>query len=304
MDFQQQDSQEFLRFLLDGMSEDLCRRKIEQKSNNNNNNNALVVSKSRSNSILPVLPQLQNGRSPERNGSHQNAQSNQYQNDHVSLTVAQGREKLSSILKLRQETRAMRDNEEENSDPAISFRQDSAHETANSSNNPSEVQQSKLRIVKDIQRARKTNNNNNAAITASNSNSMSNLNADQNEEEERRSESRPNSGKNRSTFQQVREVFVGRRSSRRKSNNQNENGENSENPADNSAHERRGSEGSVGPPNLDTQSEKEIEDQTISLYKSAFQSWNCYLKLNDSVITDIFGGLLQSTVQCTHCQTK
>ncbi|RYG92516.1 hypothetical protein EON65_59055, partial [archaeon] len=30
MDYQQQDSQEFLRFLLDGMCEDLCRRKLPE----------------------------------------------------------------------------------------------------------------------------------------------------------------------------------------------------------------------------------------------------------------------------------
>lgn len=36
----------------------------------------------------------------------------------------------------------------------------------------------------------------------------------------------------------------------------------------------------------------------------AAQAWERYLKLNESVITDIFGGLLQSTIQCMTCMHK
>jgi len=56
MDYQQQDSQEFLRFLLDGMSEDLCRKHSEQQESN-------IAGESTTSpglnlrSSLPLLPQ-------------------------------------------------------------------------------------------------------------------------------------------------------------------------------------------------------------------------------------------------------
>jgi hypothetical protein len=59
MDYQQQDSQEFLRFLLDGMSEDLCRKHSELvPASSNSTASASVASPSstRQQSILPVLP--------------------------------------------------------------------------------------------------------------------------------------------------------------------------------------------------------------------------------------------------------
>ena len=65
MDFQQQDSQEFLRFLLDGMSEDLCRKHSEQEVSSNTatqlgtnptKHDGKSVQKS-SSGILPMLPQ-------------------------------------------------------------------------------------------------------------------------------------------------------------------------------------------------------------------------------------------------------
>ena len=34
------------------------------------------------------------------------------------------------------------------------------------------------------------------------------------------------------------------------------------------------------------------------------KAWNQYLKLNDSIITDIFGGQLQSTITCLTCHNK
>ena len=34
------------------------------------------------------------------------------------------------------------------------------------------------------------------------------------------------------------------------------------------------------------------------------KAWNQYLKMNDSIITDIFGGQLQSTITCLTCHNK
>jgi hypothetical protein len=39
-------------------------------------------------------------------------------------------------------------------------------------------------------------------------------------------------------------------------------------------------------------------------FELAFSSWNVYLKFNDSVVTDIFVGQLQSTIQCMTCNHR
>ena len=75
LDYQQQDSQEFLRFLLDGMAEDLCRQQrveveienIEPQppqqstnnNNNNNNNNQEEVSSPKEKTVVPLRQKLQ-----------------------------------------------------------------------------------------------------------------------------------------------------------------------------------------------------------------------------------------------------
>jgi ubiquitin C-terminal hydrolase len=38
--------------------------------------------------------------------------------------------------------------------------------------------------------------------------------------------------------------------------------------------------------------------------KEAALAWSKYLKLNDSVITDIFAGQLQSTIECLTCHHR
>jgi hypothetical protein len=42
----------------------------------------------------------------------------------------------------------------------------------------------------------------------------------------------------------------------------------------------------------------------VNVEEEAMNAWDRYLKFNDSIITDIFGGLLQSTVQCLTCQHR
>lgn len=138
MDYQQQDSQEFLRFLLDGMSEDLCRKASQQQANDSTNiahrstsaaskSSSASVSSSGSGSsktsqgngssslaaksggtILPMLPQHTTSAetSPNSQASGQvngNATKN---NDHTDLSP-QKSGNLSQ--KLRSETRAMRE---------------------------------------------------------------------------------------------------------------------------------------------------------------------------------------------------
>lgn len=265
MDFQQQDSQEFLRFLLDGIAEDLCRRKQDPppKSNNQNSPPASTSStpaRSKSNSILPVLPSAT--KSPERN-------------ENVSQNVIQGREKLSSIIKLRNETKVMREQIDSQDDGNKSENKDS------NQGSPIEVPQSKLRIVKDIQRARQQ------AIAQEPNHS----------DEDEVSESVPNSARSKSTFTQMREAFTGKRVRRNKPSTE---GEQQQNNNESTGRERRGSDSSVN----NVAKIVESPDDILGIEKAAIKSWEGYMKLNDSIITDLFGGLLQSTIQCTTCHYR
>jgi hypothetical protein len=57
---------------------------------------------------------------------------------------------------------------------------------------------------------------------------------------------------------------------------------------------------------VSTNSSRIVSDakDIATVEKEACEAWERYLKLNDSVITDIFGGLLQSTVQCCTCNHR
>lgn len=144
MDYQQQDSQEFLRFLLDGMSEDLCRKPVQQlinESNNNSHRSTSAASKSSNTSvsvsgsgtsnsgskialgngsnsmtmksigtILPMLPQhtTSTESSPNSQASCHTKVNATNNNDHTEFSP-QNSGNLSQ--KLRSETRAMRENQ-------------------------------------------------------------------------------------------------------------------------------------------------------------------------------------------------
>ena len=132
MDFQQQDSQEFLRFLLDGMSEDLCRKSSQQANDSSSNAHRSTSAASKSSNtsvsssgsgssktsqgngvksggtILPMLPQHTTSAESSPNSlasghANGNAAKN---NDHTDLSP-QKSGNLSQ--KLRSETRAMRE---------------------------------------------------------------------------------------------------------------------------------------------------------------------------------------------------
>ena len=47
-----------------------------------------------------------------------------------------------------------------------------------------------------------------------------------------------------------------------------------------------------------------LSDNLVQVIKESNTSWNNYLKKNDSVITDIFGGQLQSTIECLTCHHR
>lgn len=47
-----------------------------------------------------------------------------------------------------------------------------------------------------------------------------------------------------------------------------------------------------------------LSDNLVQVIKESSQSWNNYMKKNDSIITDIFGGQLQSTIECLTCHHR
>lgn len=56
---------------------------------------------------------------------------------------------------------------------------------------------------------------------------------------------------------------------------------------------------------LGTSSTDDIQlDSAALAAKEARQSWDKYLKLNDSIVTDIFAGQLQSTIECLTCHHR
>ena len=137
MDYQQQDSQEFLRFLLDGMSEDLCRKSSQQANDSSSNAHRSTSAASKSSNtsvsssgsgssktsqgngssslavksggtILPMLPQHTTSAESSPNSlasGHANGNATK-NNDHTDLSP-QKSGNLSQ--KLRSETRAMRE---------------------------------------------------------------------------------------------------------------------------------------------------------------------------------------------------
>ena len=53
----------------------------------------------------------------------------------------------------------------------------------------------------------------------------------------------------------------------------------------------------------DQKKEKEKEKEpALSAQQAAFKAWQSYLRLNDSVVTDLFAGMLQSTLECQTCK--
>jgi hypothetical protein len=126
MDYQQQDSQEFLRFLLDGMSEDLCRKHSELApatavSASISNASASVTSPAsvRQSSILPILPgtPLGGGAAPDfSRTAPAGSVELDLQVKHILVSnsastspmTVNARAHASASQRLREETRAMR----------------------------------------------------------------------------------------------------------------------------------------------------------------------------------------------------
>lgn len=49
---------------------------------------------------------------------------------------------------------------------------------------------------------------------------------------------------------------------------------------------------------------KEVVSGPVPIDQQATHAWNAYLRLNDSIVTDMFAGQIQSTIECLTCNTK
>ena len=53
---------------------------------------------------------------------------------------------------------------------------------------------------------------------------------------------------------------------------------------------------------IDKEREEEQKEVTLSPQHAAYKAWQGYLRLNDSIVTDLFAGILQSTLECQNAR--
>lgn len=315
MDFQQQDSQEFLRFLLDGMSEDLCRRKpcgnsqnhVQSASTDCPQNRAVAVrTPTKSGSpILPSLPHITSTTSPGTGGDGHPQTSSRVGSDG----------KASSIQRLRLETRSMRalDHTSPRQEPSstgtgrASNQEEDVEPSGKDSHPPQPVLPSatfpggahhnKLRVLHDIQQSRLTNEED---IDHDGADVGIAANVEEEVAQSPREGAGGSSSSGRQTLSsQLRDVMTLRL---RRTKPATEGSELSRTAPLVSA-----DDSSVGGSGKDQHGS--LSSRTVVVADSAVEAeaavaWERYLKLNDSVITDIFGGLLQSTIECLTCHHR
>lgn len=378
MDFQQQDSQEFLRFLLDGMSEDLCRKHSEQETltspPGSHNLHGKADAKSLSSpTILPMLPYSTNNSPTTVNANSssgvmdfsrtapagsaefgQQQKLQQQQQEHSGRSTGG-----AASQRLRDETQRMRlSSESSNSETAIKATGsrsvgDVALSASSSTtlfpklknNNQGEEETSTGRLgsnSKYVSRLRQRSEQGfgdqsdrlSPLPTSTPSSSSSAVmpfspggvaaavvhsssekarvdavlrSADMGEDcsfEDPEGEARSKS-ENFGEPQQVKQAEIydspsGRRlrrvsRPRREENNGNVTGDGSMEADLSASFSQRLALSGVDP---------QLWTRILNAEKEARVAWGKYLKLNDSVITDIFAGQLQSTIECSTCHHR
>jgi len=331
MDYQQQDSQEFLRFLLDGMSEDLCRKRAatpkqshpQQPVSNHGeglplsgvaekpatrpaagghpaaNSASKQISVKAGGTILPMLPQ--HGANTHHSQSAESSPNSQTSSNHSVALVETDSQTSNSKAgglshKLRAETRAVRDLQlqqlqqqsarstgaalsrvnatitaandlrEEESDDDSAVIQVQPHPSASSG-------AAKAKLLADIRLSKKINSQLEAGTKAHN------LPQQQSETDDRGESNDQVMG------------LAGRRSNRLKVSSKVVTDGQTPHPV------------ATGPVPEVVPVVTGIEHLDTCLHESR-KAWAQYLKLNDSVITDLFAGQLQSTITCLTCQSK
>lgn len=342
MDYQQQDSQEFLRFLLDGISEDLCRKHSQDDHSNDSSSNCNPKSapesgalsgagRSRSStiavslSILPALvppsispspstpssssspspgllllsPQNLAGAKPvlisrfvdglsDDDDNSVTAQCSASAGNSPVLSTPNSSSSSSnstthastssSVTKLREETRHSR--------RAVDIEWSSTKRSSNQSYDEDGLSGS-IGSPLDSSSSSSNNINNNINKTSavvykyrnrwgpfkgSQKSDSDSEGGGSNEESSARSAARMNSSSNSNSS--------GYRSSTAGTRNAYEQVVPTQQPSDSTA------------------------DLSVAAEKEARQAWDKYLQLNDSIITDLFAGQLQSTIKCLTCNHR
>ena len=267
LDYQQQDAQEFLRFLLNEMAEDLCRKPPIANDNTNNNNNNNIENGGNSGETKPDISDGRRGSSsyglplPDINSSplslsdsnqiinnHSNNSSNSNSNGNSHNNVSPS----ATVNKLRDMTLATRDTGEGEGPPIELIDPNHSNNARKNNSNGNG-----LKIDVDI-----ANNEDSSAMLVS-----------------QLTPSRPKGEKSSSRLS----VGSGRKT-----------------PGSNTS----SSSSLNGDSNGNATATNTNEGQPKDLLSIAKQSWATYLKYNDSIITDIFGGQLQSTVECLSCHNR
>jgi ubiquitin C-terminal hydrolase len=355
LDFQQQDSQEFLRFLLDGMSEDLCRRRVrtvnnsicspvtstanhdphhdKPQSSGSASTQGRLSAKSaqqQQQSILPMLPGAtierlvtppQRSESPHTTSTLHGSVSETTEG--VTLMMSP---RYNSVQKLRMETRAMQEATNQQQLSQQHHHQSPQH--ADDATGAIELS-AKLRISREIGAARKvvsddsvigisssnSANNNVLDTNGNNNNKLNPVNfaetapaslgsmlqtGEINPANDGRVESAPSTARVTHTpsfSRQLRDVMTGKTLRLRRDRVNSANSRNINDSGEDGGSERASTHSDGGEGNSCTLTPVNVEEE-------ATKAWDRYLKFNDSIITDIFGGLLQSTVQCLTCQHR
>ena len=362
MDYQQQDSQEFLRFLLDGMSEDLCRKYSEAEASTNATSssralaagidgNGSPTNKSIDNSpskgiqqhnthnsitvpILPVLPKGSGSNSEHHMQQGSSKAKSYFPDAHAQMALEQSDQPphhTSVTQRLREETRQWKDVDARYiGGSGTSPRHSHAVVATEAANSPSKIV---TRLRNDVRsgsiRYNTLNNNNNnnnhdedegvsdraGGEVQDDSCLGTEIDADQQQHHCGR-EGSDSSGAGTvtlrsSTSAPAQPSVVGgsvvaavgidggrpRPSGRRPSRTLQQ-----------QSSTYTAIEGEMAQVSLSCSETAAAEagrnKEPSSAQKEADVAWSKYLKMNDSVVTDIFAGQLQSTIECLTCHHK
>eukprot|EP01031_Cornospumella_fuschlensis_P027371 gene27371-33060_t len=336
MDYQQQDSQEFLRFLLDGMCEDLCRRRIPEAGDGGDAGSSPThdplppssSSKSQSQQTH-VISHTHVRRASKTNGLGPGAEGILPSLPHLSPPLPSPRRSSSQRLRIEtQQARAHNSNQEEEEEGLGQGQgQGQEEELAGQEGagmTSQQVHASKLRLVKDLQLARaqqqqqQQQQNTSSAEAPATSTSVSTL-----------PPAKPPSG---SITSQIREVMSGRTLRLRRGNTPTQPqpllsatlpltdaDENAPFPSSSSSTPPTtitsmfstfpsilsgGGHHAPSPP-ISPRSLPSLYTYTgdRKLEGEAALAWERFLSANESIVTDLFAGLLLSTIQCMACQS-
>lgn len=341
MDFQQQDSQEFLRFLLDGMSEDLCRKHSEQESITSPPAPSKSDAKSISSpSILPMLPQSATS-SPATANHHtvmdfsRTAPAGSIEFGHSQ--EHSGRSHAGASQRLREETQRMRLSAEAAADvksaQKLNHSDASAMQFPKLKNNNQGEEEGSGRLAVSVSGSGSCSNSkyvtrlrqqrsersfdeedrlsplpssssvmpfspggSSTVITSAEKSRLNAVLRSADEGEDCSFEEPEGRSKSGDFGEQDTPSRRLRRPARARRDESIDNASSSSDVNDLSASVTKNLALSGVDPQLWT--------RIIHAEKEARVAWGKYLKLNDSVITDIFAGQLQSTIECSTCHHR